>query len=145
MSKTANVVITLALLALVAVFSAWYLVRGSVSADLSVIGEGKPVAVLVYENYSPGSQENLARLNRVREDFAGEIRFRVATIGSPSGDDFIGRYDAPEGAFIVLDGDGSLLDATSMPGDSEALRVRLRAALDGREAAPEASGPSASY
>lgn len=129
MSKTANVVITLLLLALVAGFSVWYLMRDSISADLSVIGQGKPVAVLVYENYSPRSQENLARLSAVQEDFAGEIRFRVATIGSPSGDEFISRFDAPEGAFIILDGDGGLLDATSFPGDRAALVERLRGAL----------------
>ena len=130
MSRTITVLGTLLVLAVVLGYTFWHLVNKSVSADLSVIGQGKPVAVLVYENYSPTSMEHLERINAVRDDLEGEIVFRVATIGSPEGDRFIARYDAPRGALLVLDGEGALLAGLGMPGEAEELARRLREALE---------------
>ena len=126
MSRTATVLVTLLVLALVLGYAVWHLMGESVSADLSVIGEGSPVAVLVYENYAPDSMEHLEHINAVRDDFHNELEFRVATMGSPAGDAFIDRYDAPRGALVVLDGNGELLAGLSMPDEPEALARRLR-------------------
>lgn len=130
MSRTVTVLGTLLLLAVVVGYAFWHLVNKSVSSDLSVIGQGRPVAVLVYENYSPTSMEHLDVIHAAREDLDDRIVFRVAGIGSPEGDRFIARYDAPRGALLVLDGDGELLAGISMPGEAGELKEQLNSIFE---------------
>lgn len=115
--------------ALVALAGVGYLVFTSVgkpiSTDLSVIGQGKPVLVLVYENYSPGSQDAFDRLRRVMADYQPRLTFAVADLGVPQGRAFAERHRLASGQALFLKPDGTPLQATFIPTDERELRSRL--------------------
>lgn len=101
-----------------------------ISTDLSVIGQGQPVAVLAFESYSPQGMEAMDQINVVRDDFEDRLLFRVASIGSPDGDRFIAAQGIRDGILVVLDGDGEVLSMWGVTGDSETLARKLNAALN---------------
>jgi len=101
-----------------------------ISTDLSVIGQGQPVAVLAFESYSPQGMEAMDQINVIRDDFEDQLLFRVASIGSPDGDRFIAAQGIRNGILVVLDGDGEVLSMLSVIGDSETLARKLNSALN---------------
>lgn len=119
-------VTTASLVALLAV--GYFLVMGvgkPISADLSVIGQGKPVLVLAYENFSPAGGDALSRLRQVASDYDSRLDFVVADMGTPQGRAFTERYRLIDGQAVFLKPDGQLLRATSIPADEQELRRRL--------------------
>lgn len=96
-----------------------------VSTDLSVIGKGKPVLVLVYENYSPTSGDALNRLSQVMIDYESRLEFVVADLGVPQGRAFAERHKLGNGQAMFLKPDGEPMRATSIPADEQELRSRL--------------------
>jgi len=104
-----------------------------VSTDLSVIGKGKPVLVLVYENYSPASVDALGRLNKVMDDYDSRLDFVVADLGVPQGRAFADRNQLISGQAMFLKQDGKPLRATTIPADEQ----ELRSSLDTKLAAVE--------
>jgi thioredoxin-like negative regulator of GroEL len=115
--------------ALVALVGLGYLLTTGVgrpiSTDLSVIGQGKPVLVLVYENYSPGSQDAFERLRRVMADYQPRMHFAVADLGVPQGRAFADRYQLASGQALFLRQDGTPLQATYIATDERELRSHL--------------------
>ena len=100
-----------------------------ISTDLSVIGQGKPVLVLAYENFSPTGGEALNRLRQVRSDYDSRLDFVVADLGTPQGRAFANRYQLVDGQAVFLKQDGQPLLITSIPADEQELRSRLEAKL----------------
>lgn len=77
--------------------------------DLSVIGKGKPVLVLVYENYTPTGGDALNRLSQVMNDYDSRLDFVVADLGMPQGRAFANRYQLVNGQAIFMKQDGQPL------------------------------------
>lgn len=102
-----------------------YLGVKPISTDLTVIGQGKPVVVLVYESYAPAGMEAMERLNRVRSDYEPDIKFRVAHIGTPEGDLFVRRHEAFDGVMVLFDALGEVVRVTMVPQPVELLREEL--------------------
>ena len=100
-----------------------------ISTDLSIIGQGRPALVLVYENYSPAGGDALNRLRQVRSDFDAQLDFVVAELGTPQGVAFADRYQLIDGQAMFLKPDGQPLEAISIPADEQALRARLKSKL----------------
>lgn len=100
-----------------------------ISTDLSLIGQGKPVLVLVYENYSPTGADALDRLNQVKGDYASRLDFVIADLGVPEGRAFARRYQLTNGQAMFLKQDGEPLRATYIPEDEQELRGRLESKL----------------
>lgn len=100
-----------------------------IGTDLSVIGQGKPVLVLAYENFSPDGGEALNRLRQVRSDFDSRLDFVVADLGTPQGQAFASRYHLANGQAVFLKQDGQPLRVTSIPADEQELRRRLESKL----------------
>ena len=100
-----------------------------ISTDLSIIGQGKPVLVLAYENYSPAGGEALNRLRKVRSDFDLRLDFVVADLGTPHGREFTNRHQLIDGQAVFLKQDGEPLQVTYIPADERELRSRLEAKL----------------
>ena len=100
-----------------------------VSTDLSVIGKGKPVLVLVYQNHSPTGGEALNSLNQVRSDYESRYDFVVADLGVPQGRAFASRYQMVDGQAMFLNQDGEPLLVTGIPADERALRRLLDSQL----------------
>ncbi|MFT6905062.1 MAG: hypothetical protein ACJAS1_001716 [Oleiphilaceae bacterium] len=100
-----------------------------ISTDLAVIGQGKPVLVLAYENYSPAGGEALNRLRKVRSDFDLRLDFVVADLGTPHGREFANRHQLIDGQAVFLKQDGEPLQVTYIPTDERELRSQLEAKL----------------
>lgn len=106
-----------------------YLGVQPMSKDLTVIGEGKPVVVLVYESYAPAGMEAMERLNKVRPELEPNLHFRVAHMGTPEGDLFVRRHDAFDGVIVLFDSAGNVVRVTMVPQAIDQLRselIRLR-------------------
>lgn len=111
---------------------AYLLVTGigkPISTDLSVIGQGKPVLVLVYENYSPRSADAFERLRQVMDDYEPRLGFVVADLGVPQGRAFADRYQLVNGQALFLKQDGEPLQAMNVPTNEQELRSHLDAKL----------------
>ena len=100
-----------------------------ISTDLSVIGQGKPVLVLAYENYSPAGGDALNRLREVRSDYDSRLDFVVVDLGTPQGRAFASRYQLADGQAVFLKQDGQPLEVTNIPADERELRSRLESSL----------------
>lgn len=125
------VIAALAIAALMA--TAYFLTTGTgkpISSDLSVIAQGKPVLVLVYENYSPTGGEALNRLRTIRTDYDSRLEFAVADVGTPEGSAFANRYQLRDGLAAFIKNDGQLLEITDIPLAEQALRDKLNAMLE---------------
>lgn len=108
--------------------TAWFMLSRGLSADLSVIGQGRPVAVLVYENHSPTSMQAFDRLTTVRDAFAGRLEFRMAAGGTPRGDAFIERHRVAQGALVLFDARGGVIGVMPVSGDRQGLVAFLEQA-----------------
>ncbi|WP_210397910.1 hypothetical protein [Motiliproteus sediminis] len=95
------------------------------SSDLSVVGQGTPTLVLAYENYSPDSGAALNQLNSLRHDYADQLRFVVADLGTPDGQAFARRHRLANGLALLLDGDGKPLKVARLSSDEASLRTQL--------------------
>jgi hypothetical protein len=118
------------LVALVAL--SYFLVMGvgkPINTDLSIIGQGKPVLALAYENFSPSGGEALNRLRKVQSDFDSRLDFVVADLGTPQGRAFANLYKLADGQAIFLKKDGQPLVITSIPADENELRGRIESQL----------------
>lgn len=102
----------------------------AISTDLSVIGQGRPVAVLAFESYSPQGMQAMDQINIIRDDFEDRLIFRVASIGSPEGNRFVTAHGIRDGILVVLDGDGEVLAMWGVTGDTETLAGKLNTALN---------------
>ena len=100
-----------------------------ISTDLSVIGQGKPVLVLAYENYSPAGGDALNRLREGRSDYDSRLDFVVVDLGTPQGRAFANRYQLADGQAVFLKRDGQPLEVTNIPADERELRSRLESSL----------------
>lgn len=100
-----------------------------ISTDLSVIGQGKPVLVLAYDNFSPTGGDALNRLRQVRNDYDSRLDFVVADMGTPQGRAFADRYQLVDGQALFLKQDGQPLQIISIPADERELRSRLESKL----------------
>lgn len=125
--------LTVGVLSLVAMIGLgyWFMtgVGKPVSTDLSVIGQGKPVLVLVFESYTPLGAESLDLIRQVRADYDSRVDFVVADLGVPEGRAFAKRYQLNNGQALFLKQDGEPFRATNIPGDEQALRDQLDAKL----------------
>ncbi len=104
-----------------------------INSDLSVIGQGKPVLVLAYENYSPSGGDALNRLRQIRSDFDSRLEFVVADMGTPQGREFAQRYQLGDGQAVFLKRDGQALSVTNIPEDEQELRSHLESRLASME------------
>jgi hypothetical protein len=106
------------------------LVVKPVSMDLSLIGQGKPSLVLAYENFSPTGGAALEQLRKVRGDYEGRLEFIVADLGTPEGRGFANRHRLIDGQALLLDSQGTPVDAWMVPANPAAVRARLGESLD---------------
>ncbi|MEH6811310.1 MAG: hypothetical protein V7677_02155 [Motiliproteus sp.] len=95
------------------------------SADLSVIGQGRPSLVLGFESYSPAGGDALNRLNAVRGDYEDRMVFVVADLGTPQGQTFARQHNLRDGVAIFVSPDGTPGRIATIPADEQRLRLQL--------------------
>lgn len=114
----------------------YFLTMGSgkpIGTDLSVIGKGKPVLVLAYENYSPAGGNALNSLRKVRSDYDSRLEFAVADLGTPQGRAFADRHQLHDGQALFLNQNGQPVQVTGIPTDEQELRKRIESRLQAVE------------
>ncbi len=125
MSRPRRLLITLAVIAIPAVFIIALLPKGGYDSDISQVGTGTPAVVLTFENYAPASMETMALLDRVRPDHRHEVLFLVADLGTPRGRAFAERYRAFSGILMTFDEEGTLRGRGLIEHGEDELRRRL--------------------
>ena len=125
MPKLAKISIYLVSIILIGWVMWTYLGVKPMSKDLSVIGDGKPAVVLVYESYNLAGMDGMERLKQVRADFEPYMHFRIAHIGTPEGDMFVRRHDAFDGVMVLFDGAGEVVRVTMVPQALDQLKAEL--------------------
>lgn len=118
--------ITIAIVVAALAIAATQLPRGF-SGDVSVIGQGAPVVVLVHNKESVQSQTLMTLLNRVRTDYGGRVEFVVVDIVTGAGKSFLDAHRLDDSvALILFDGNGGMRGVVPNVEDE----VRLRSLLN---------------
>lgn len=105
---------------LLAVFM-WTLPRGF-STDLSLIGKGNNVAVLVHDQGMMGSEQLMRVVNDLRSQYEPQTTFIVADINTPSGRAFANAHGTQSGTLILFGPRGDKLATLYGPQDQAKLR-----------------------
>ncbi|MCF6236821.1 MAG: hypothetical protein L3J70_10705 [Gammaproteobacteria bacterium] len=84
----------------------WLLLPPSYKTDLSLIGQGKPVIVMVYDSYNAASYELVENFNQVHLDYEDRVEFVIADTKVPAGQSFERTYGASSASAVFFTGDG---------------------------------------
>ncbi len=102
------------ILLLIAAAAAMNLPRGY-SDDLSRIGKGKAVVVLVHNKNSPESIELMQVLDDVRGKYSGRVEFLLTEPNTPQGSAFMAASNAPQVSLVLFDANGKQLKILGIP------------------------------
>lgn len=109
---------------------AFMLLPKGFSDDVSKIGQGSVVVVLIHNKNSVRSLEVMEQLNHVRSDYTGKIEFLAVDIDTREGQDFMRREGVAAVVLVLFGADGArrgVLDGGIGEGIDE---KELRLALD---------------
>jgi hypothetical protein len=109
-------------------FAAAMLPRGF-SDDLSKIGRGGNVAVLVHDKNSPQSLALMTLVSAVRSDYSGKAEFLVADTDSDTGKAFVRDQQVGESILVFFGPKGTRRGAVQRIKDEQDLRLALDAAF----------------
>ncbi len=117
-----STLITIAIVVVALTIAATQLPRGF-SEDVSVIGQGKPVVVLVHNKESMLSLNLMTLLNDVRPDYSDTVKFLAVDIATDNGRSFVERYQLDGSIMLVLfDARGTVRGV--LPNIEDAARLR---------------------
>ena len=94
--------------------------------DLSKIGQGTNIVVLVQNKGASQSMDLINLLDRVRDDYEDRVDFLIADIDTPEGKAFAQRQQLDSSMLVFFAPDGTRLKVT----DSNINEAGLRMALD---------------
>lgn len=116
--------ITFSLILLV-IFIAVSLLPRSFSQDLSAIGQGTNVVVLVHDGNILQSTDTMVAMNAVRDDFEERVAFIVADINTPEGKRFADSHGFGQAALAFFAANGDRLQVLYSEQTGESLRQHL--------------------
>ena len=129
-----NKTLTIVLISIVAIVAAGYLMMMGagkpISADLTLVANGRPAIVLAYENFSPQGGAALNQLRKVRDEFDARMEFVIADLGTPQGRNFANRHELVDGLAVFMSETGEVIKVIPIPVDDQALRMLLNTLLD---------------
>lgn len=99
------------------------------SRDLSKIGQGKNVAVLVHDHNLMSSVELMEALNNVRPDYAASVEFIVADLTTPEAQAFATTHDVSSATLLFFAPDGTERGTLKGMQDPATLRNSLNQAF----------------
>ena len=120
--------VVIIIIALIAVVIVMNLPRGY-SADLSLIGKGKPAIVLVRDKNSMGSMALLEVMHDIRNQNSAKIEFLVTDVNTPEGNAFIAAYNAAPTTLVFFDGSGNPLKLLYPPQNADSLQLEITSVL----------------
>ncbi len=80
----------------------------SARADISVIGEGRPVIVQVHDRGCPTCRRLLDNVESAHADFGDTIEFRIVDIDSSEGSRFAREHNVSHVTLVLFDGSGEV-------------------------------------
>ncbi len=116
--------ITLGLIMVIIFFAVSLLPRGF-SDDISLIGQGTPVLLLVNDDNILQSGETMVVMNKIRNEYAERLEFVVADINTPEGRVFTQRNGYMATALVFYSADGRSLQTLYSAQTVESLRQEL--------------------
>lgn len=93
--------------------------------DLSMIGQGSNIVVLVQNKGAQQSMNLLNLLNEVRSDYAGKVEFLIADSDTPEGQMFENRQQLDSSVLAFFGPDGTRLNVIGSNIDETRLREVL--------------------
>ncbi len=119
-----------ALLVLVAfVAMMWAAFPPSYGTDLSLIGQGKPAIVLIFDKENVASMDLMEEFNQIRDDYEGKIEFLVADVGTAVGEQFSSAHNMGSASAVYFMGGGEKVIAFYGPQDRAVLRDSISQAF----------------
>lgn len=86
----------------------WQMLPRPFEGDLSVIGQGRPALVLVYDPNLVVSGDQASELDDARAALTPHMHLLVARVGYPEAASIIKRHAASAGTLLLFDGEGGL-------------------------------------
>lgn len=102
----------------------WNLPRGY-SADLSQIGKGKNITVMVHDHYLVDSTRLMESLDKLRADYAGVVEFVVADMQVAEGQAFAKAHNVGATTLLFFSPDGTPLGSVQGMQEIDTLRNTL--------------------
>jgi hypothetical protein len=99
----------------------WTLPRGY-SVDLTLIGKGNNVAVLVHDQGMMGSEQLMRVVSNLRSQYEPQTAFIVADINTPSGRAFANAHGVQSATLLLFGPRGDKLATLYEPHDEAKLR-----------------------
>lgn len=127
-STLRNSLVTIAVILAGLAFAAAMLPRGF-SDDLSRIGHGVSIAVLVHDKNSTQSQALMTLMNAVRAEYAGKVEFLVADVDTQTGRAFVRGQQASDSLLLFFGPDGTRRGGAQRIKDEKDLRLAIDSAI----------------
>lgn len=121
--------LTVVVLIGVAIFAVSLLPRGY-SQDISLIGKGDKVVVLLQEPFTVDGQENVDAMNELRDEYDGRVKFILADKKVEQGKKFAELYDINSTAFVFFAPNGERINTLYGGQSAAALRDNINKAFN---------------
>lgn len=99
------------------------------SDDLSRIGKGKAAIVLVRDKNAVQSFDLMEVMNKIRDQYSGQVEFLVTDFNTPEGRAFISANQAARVTLAVLDANGKMIKLLYPPQTAESVQQAIAGAL----------------
>lgn len=100
-----NLLAMLLVLAGLAAF-AWSVMPPLYSTDLSLVGKGKPVVVMTYDNDNVASMNLVESFNQLRDQYQGQVEFVMADMSIAAGEEFADMHRVSSATAIFFAANG---------------------------------------
>ncbi len=107
----------------------WAAFPPSYGTDLSLIGQGKPAIVLIFDKENVASMDLMEEFNQIRDDYEGKIEFLVADVGTAVGEQFSSAHNMGSASAVYFMGGGEKVIAFYGPQDRAVLRDSISQAF----------------
>ncbi|MFZ5503833.1 MAG: hypothetical protein ACOY3V_09955 [Pseudomonadota bacterium] len=109
------------------VLSVKFLLPSGYSGDLSRIGKGDPVVVLIRDKNTVQSLQLLEVMDDVRDKYGARVEFLVVDWNTEDGRKFMKTYQAQRATIVMLDGGGEFAKNIFAPQTAETMQQEIAA------------------
>jgi len=102
-----------------------YMLPEGFNDDLSMIGHGSNVVVLIQNKGAQQSMDLVNLLNDVRDDYEGKVIFLIADSDTPEGKAFEQQQQLDSSVLVFFAPDGTRLNVVDYKADEPGLRTTL--------------------
>lgn len=100
----------------------WALLPASYGTDLTLIGKGKPVIAVIYDNENGASLKLMDNYNEIRGDYGDQIVFLAVDVNAPAGREFLIRQQVGSADALYYSPSGEKLFVLHGPHDGAYLK-----------------------